>query len=159
MLSVKQKQMVPFWKGEKLPIFWYKYIFTWKCDFFWPLWPKNWKGWPDIFETFHNEKSGVLEKKPRKRKSYRGSPSCPNWVPKLWPITKQYSGSDNQWQIFFSETIQAQENGSRGTHFVKFLISNFLKGLTYSAMSYFRFDTIYFNNRIFLTIFISERGF
>ena len=30
--------------------------------------------------------------------------------------------------------IHAQENGSRGTHFAKFLISYFLKGLTYSAL-------------------------
>ena len=37
-------------------------------------------------------------------------------------------------RYFLSETIQAQENGSRGTHFAKFLISNFLKGLTYSAV-------------------------
>ena len=37
-------------------------------------------------------------------------------------------------KYFLSETIHAQENGSRGTHFAKFLISNFLKGLTYSAM-------------------------
>ena len=32
------------------------------------------------------------------------------------------------------ETIHAQDNGSRGTHFAKFSISNFLKGLTDSAM-------------------------
>ena len=38
-------------------------------------------------------------------------------------------------RYFLSETIQAQENGSRGTHVAKFLISNFLKGLTYSAMA------------------------
>ena len=37
-------------------------------------------------------------------------------------------------RYFLSETIQAQENGSRGTHFAKFLISNFPKGLTYSAL-------------------------
>jgi len=37
-------------------------------------------------------------------------------------------------QIFLSETIHAQENGSRGPHFAKSLNSNFLKGLTYSAM-------------------------
>ena len=37
-------------------------------------------------------------------------------------------------KYFLSETIQAQENESKGTHFAKFLISNFLKGLTYSAM-------------------------
>ena len=38
-------------------------------------------------------------------------------------------------KYFLSETIH---NSSRGTHFVKFLISNFLKGLTYSAMDGFR---------------------
>ena len=37
-------------------------------------------------------------------------------------------------QIFLSETIHAQENGSRGPHFAKSLNSNFLKGLTYSAL-------------------------
>ena len=33
-------------------------------------------------------------------------------------------------KYFLSETIH---NGGRGTHFAKFLISNFLKGLTYSV--------------------------
>ena len=37
-------------------------------------------------------------------------------------------------KYFLSETIHAQENGSRGAYFPQFLISNFLKGLTYSAM-------------------------
>ena len=37
-------------------------------------------------------------------------------------------------KYFLSETIYAQENGSRDTHFAKFLIFNFLKGLTYSAV-------------------------
>ena len=65
---------------------------------FWRFWPKNWKGWSHNIETFHKEKSGVLEKKPRKQKFYGSSPSCSNWVPKIWPITKQHSGSANQWQ-------------------------------------------------------------
>ena len=38
-------------------------------------------------------------------------------------------------KYFLSETIHAQENGSRGPHFAKSLNSNFLKGLTYSAMA------------------------
>ena len=37
-------------------------------------------------------------------------------------------------KYFLSETIHAQENGSRGPHFAKSLNSNFLKGLTYSAL-------------------------
>ena len=36
-------------------------------------------------------------------------------------------------KYFLSETIH---NGSRGTHFAKFLISKFLKGLTYSPLLY-----------------------
>ena len=35
-------------------------------------------------------------------------------------------------KYFLSETIH---NGGRGTHFAKFLISNFLKGLSYSTMN------------------------
>ena len=38
-------------------------------------------------------------------------------------------------KYFLSETIHAQENGSWGTYFAKSLISNFLKGLNYSAVS------------------------
>ena len=37
-------------------------------------------------------------------------------------------------KYFLSETFQTHENGSRGTHFANFLISNFLKSLTYSAV-------------------------
>ena len=36
-----------------------------------------------------------------------------------------------------AKTIHAQENGRRGTHFAKSLNSNFLKGLTYSALHCF----------------------
>ena len=46
----------------------HKYFFKWKMWFFWWFWPKNWKGWSDNLQTFHKEKSGVVEKKPRKRK-------------------------------------------------------------------------------------------
>ena len=98
VLSFKQKQVVPFWKGEKLPKHCYKYFSREKCDFFGVFDQKNWKGWPDNFKTFHNEKSGVWEKKPRKREFYGSSPSCSNWVPKIWPITKQHSESANQWR-------------------------------------------------------------
>ena len=47
-----------------------------RCDLFRFFGQKNWKGWPDNFETFHKENSSVLEKKPRKQKFYGGSPSC-----------------------------------------------------------------------------------
>ena len=67
-------------------------FFTWNKRLFGVFGQKKLMGWSDNFETFHNEKSGVLEKKPRKRKFYGGSPSCSNWVPKIWPITKQHTG-------------------------------------------------------------------
>ena len=56
-----------------------------------------------------------------------------NWVCEIQPIIEQHSGSANQWRpgSQISETIH---NGSRGTNFAKFLISKFLKGLTYSAV-------------------------
>ena len=38
-----------------------------KMCFFWLIGPKNWKGWSHNIEIFHKEKSGVLEKTPRKR--------------------------------------------------------------------------------------------
>ena len=36
---------------------------------------KKWKGWSRNLEIFHEENLGVVEKKPRKRKNYGGSPS------------------------------------------------------------------------------------
>ena len=101
-------------------------------DFFGWFWPKNWNGWSDNLQTFHKEKSGVVEKKPRKRKFYPGSNSSWKLIfkkNKYFPLFSQQKS-----QIFLSETIHAQENGSRGPHFAKSLNSNFLKGLTYSAM-------------------------
>ena len=56
------------------------FLYVKKCDFR-RFWPKNWKGWSHNIETFHKEKSGVLEKKPRKQKFYGDSPSCSNLVP------------------------------------------------------------------------------
>jgi len=61
---------------------------------------------------------------------------CENWYFKKKTNIFHYFPSKNlkYSQIFLSETIHAQENGSRGPHFAKSLNSNFLKGLTYSAM-------------------------
>ena len=93
-----------------------------KCDLFWRF----------------GLKSQTLEKKPRKQKNYGGSPSCSNLVP--WDPTNHRAALRvcqpmaawfSNISYLKSETIH---NGSRGTHFAKFLISNFLKGLTYSAL-------------------------
>ena len=61
-----------------------------------------------------------------------GSEDLTNHKAALWvsqPIAAPFL------KYFLSETIHAQGNGSRGTYFAKFLISNFLKGLTYSALA------------------------
>ena len=59
-----------------------------------------------------------------------------NWYFKKTNIFHYFPSKNLKYsQIFLSETIHAQENGSRGPHFAKSLNSNFLKGLTYSAMA------------------------
>ena len=61
---------------------------------------------------------------------------CENWYFKKTNIFHYFPSKNLKYsQIFLSETIHAQENGSRGPHFAKSLNSNFLKGLTYSAVS------------------------
>ena len=93
---------------------------------------KNWKGWPDYFETFHKEISGVLEEKKLENE---------NFIQAALPALIGFQRSDQSQsstlgqptnggpvlKYFLSETIHAQENGSRGTHFAEVLISNFLK--------------------------------
>ena len=59
----------------KIPKFCHKYFFKWQMWFFWWFWPKNWNCWSHNLQTFHKEKSGVAEKKPRKRKFYASSSS------------------------------------------------------------------------------------
>ena len=60
---------------EKYQCFATNIFWSQKCDFFWWFWPKNWNCWSDNLQTFHKEKSGVVEKKPRKRKFYPDSSS------------------------------------------------------------------------------------
>ena len=110
-----------------------------KWDLFERFWPKNCKGWPDNFETFHKEKLGVLEKKNLDNE---------NFIPAALHAQIGFRRSDQSQsstlgqptngglvlKYFLSETIHTQENGSGGTYFAKFLISNFLKGLTNSAL-------------------------
>ena len=69
---------------------------------------------------------------PRKQKFYHGSPPCSGRVP--WDLTNhraalRVSQPMAAWVLkyFLSETILAQGNWSRGTHFAQFLVSDFLK--------------------------------
>ena len=59
----------------KIPKFCHKYFFKWQMWFFWWFWPKNLNCWSHNLQTFHKVKSGVVEKKPRKRKFYADSSS------------------------------------------------------------------------------------
>ena len=52
----------------------------------------------------------------------------------IQPIIEQPTNGGLVLKYFLSETIYTQENGGSGTHFAKFLISTFLKGLTSSAL-------------------------
>ena len=65
-----------------------------------------------------------------------------NWYFKKTNIFHYFPSKNLKYsQIFLSETIHAQESGSRGPHFAKSLNSNFLKGLTYSecfTLQYFQ---------------------
>ena len=99
---------------------------------------KNWKDWPDNFETFHKEKSGVLEKNLENENFITPALHAQIGFGRSDQLQSSTPGQTTNGGLvlryLLSETIQAQENGSRGTHFAKFLISNFLKGLTFSAL-------------------------
>ena len=60
--ALNKNRWFPFEKARDYQYFATNIFSCEKCDFFWSFWPKNWKGWPDNFETFHKQKSGVLEK-------------------------------------------------------------------------------------------------
>ena len=59
VLSFKQKQVILFWKGEKVPIFCLKYFWIKRVIFFGQ---KNRNGWSHHVETFQEEKSGVIKR-------------------------------------------------------------------------------------------------
>ena len=120
----EQKLVISFWKGKKLPIFCHKYFFKWKMwKKNWHFRPKNWKGWSHNLETFHEENLGVVEKKPRKRKNYGGSPSL--WIlifkiykylpiffqARIWP--------SHIWTVVFYSAFNSSPNTMCWT-FVKF---------------------------------------
>ena len=60
--------MIPFLKGEKVPIFFQRYFFLSEQCEFWRCGPKDWDGWSHNLGTFHEERSGVLQKNLENRK-------------------------------------------------------------------------------------------
>ena len=108
---------------------------TWNIWFFWRFWPKNWKGWSHNIETFHKEKSGVLEKNLENKNFMAAALHAQIWFCEIHPIIEQHSGSANQWQPGFQIfLIWNNSQWEQRYSFAKFLISDFLKGLPYSAM-------------------------
>ena len=91
-----------------------------KCDSL-VFWQKNWKDWSDNFETFHKEKSAGFEEK---------NLEIENCIAAALFAQIGFQRSDQSQsstlgqptngrlvlKYFLSETIYAQENGSRGTH-------------------------------------------
>ena len=69
-----------------------------KFDFFWCFWPKNWKGCFHCIETFHKEKSGVLEQKSKQQNFMVAALHAQIWFCEIQPIIEQHSGSANQLQ-------------------------------------------------------------
>ena len=58
VLSFKQKQVILFWKGEKVPIFCLKYFWIKRVIF----WRFDLNGWSHHVETFQEQKSGVIKR-------------------------------------------------------------------------------------------------
>ena len=90
---------------------------------------------PIIFKLSTKWNQVLLKKNLENENFMRTAVHCENWYFKKTNIFHYFPSKNLKYsQIFLSETIHAQENGSRGPHFAKSLNSNFLKGLTYSAL-------------------------
>ena len=102
-----------------------------KCDFFGDFGQKTGIAGPIIFKL-STKRNQVLLKKNLENENFMAAALHAQ----IGLRRSDQSQSSPVLKYFLSETIHAQENVSRGTHFGKFLISNFLKGLTYNAVLY-----------------------
>ena len=73
-----------------------KMFFQVKNVIFWRFWPKNLKGWSHNIETFHKEKSGVLEKNLESKNFMAAALHAQIWFREIQPIIEQHSGSAKQ---------------------------------------------------------------
>ena len=106
-----------------------------KCDFFGDFGQKTGRAGLIIFKLSTKRNQVLLKKNLENENFMRTAVHCENWYFKKTNIFHYFPSKNLKYsQIFLSETIHAQENGSRGPHFAKSLNSNFLKGLTYSAL-------------------------
>ena len=123
----------------KIQIFCHKYLFQMKSVISLLILAKKRKGWSDNVETIHKEKSGVFEEKNLENENFIAAAlhaqiGFQRSDQSQSSILGQPTNGGPVLNYFLSETIHAQENGSIGTYFAKFLIFNFLDSLTYSAM-------------------------
>ena len=120
----------------KIPMFCHKYFWSQKCDFFGDFGQKTRTAGLIMLKLSTKMNQVFWEKNLENENFMVAAIHCENWYFKKTNIFHYFPSKNLKYsQIFLSETIHAQENGSRGPHFAKSLNSNFFKGLTYSAMA------------------------
>ena len=80
----------------KIPKFCHKYFFKWQMWFFWWFWPKNWNCWSHNLQTFHKEKSGVVEKNLENDNFIPAAVHCENWYLKKNKYFQLFSKQESQ---------------------------------------------------------------
>ena len=122
---------------EKYQCFATNIFWSQKCDFFGDFGQKTRTAGLIMLKLSTNMNQVFWEKNLENENFMRTAVHCENWYFKKTNIFHYFPSKNLKYsQIFLSETIHAQENGSRGPHFAKSLNSNFLKGLTYSALTH-----------------------
>ena len=121
---------------EKYQCFATNIFWSQKCDFFGDFGQKTRTAGLIMLKLSTKVNQVFWEKNLENENFMAAAIHCENWYFKKTNIFHYFPSKNLKYsQIFLSETIHAQENGSRGPHFAKSLNSNFLKGLTYSAMA------------------------
>ena len=137
MLHFHRKQVIFLYRWKNTKILPQIFFQVKNVIFLGDLGQKTGMAGPIIFKLSTNRNQVLLKKNLDNENFIPAAVHRENWYLKkkqIFPTIFQ-ARIPNIHKYFLSETIHAQENGSRGTHFAKFLISNFLKGLTYSALS------------------------
>ena len=135
MLNFHRKQAIFLYRWKNTKILPQIFFQVKNVIFFGDFGQKTWIAGPIIFKLSTKWNQVLLKKNLENENFMRTAVHCENWYFKKTNIFHYFPSKNLKYsQIFLSETIHAQENGSRGPHFAKSLNSNFLKGLTYSAL-------------------------
>ena len=106
-LVFKQKQVILFWKGEKVPIFCLKYFWIKRVIF----WRFDLNGWSHHVETFQEQKSGVIKRNLDNKIFVAAAVYC-ELLYQIANIFHYFPSTDLKY--FLSKKNHAQENGSKG---------------------------------------------